>query len=203
MPLQNRVTPAGELVADPARGLLMGNRGGRFHDPRTRSLGKRRHASKAWIICLTAFRDHPARTVWGQGYTELFFLDEVTALAAGHRPCAECRRAAARAFQDALARETGESLALPDIDRRLHGERRDGRAKQVHLVSAESLPEGAVILDGGSPYAVQQDAVRAWSFAGYGPARALPAGTVPCLTPPLSLAALRGGYAPVWHPTAT
>ena len=203
MPLQNRVTPAGDLVADPARGLLMGNRGGRFHDPATRTLATRRYVSRAWIICLTAFRDRPARTVWGRGYTELFFLDEVTALA-GHRPCAECRRAAARAFQGALARAAGEVLRLPAIDRLLDGERREGRAKRVHAVPAESLPDGAVILAGdGLPHAVRDGALRVWSFAGYGPARPLPTGPVACLTPPLSLAALRGGYAPVWHPTAT
>src|SRR3982750_3662131 len=96
MALQNRVDPFGELIATQARGTLFGNRGGRFHrDDRT--LGKRRWASRQWICCVLAFKGRH-RAVWGRGYTELFFLDEVTALAAGHRPCFECRRTAARTF---------------------------------------------------------------------------------------------------------
>ncbi|MEO1001299.1 MAG: hypothetical protein AAFW69_11970, partial [Pseudomonadota bacterium] len=99
MPLQNRVTPFGEIEADPARGLWLGNRGGRFHrDDRT--LGRRRHASRAWIYCVLNFKGR-RRAVMGPGYTELFFLDEPTALAAGHRPCFECQRARAIAFAEA------------------------------------------------------------------------------------------------------
>src|SRR5690242_19291681 len=101
MPLQNRVTPFGDLITTPARGLFMGNRGGRFHrDDRT--LSGRRWTSRQWICCRLAFNDR-RRQVWRTGYTELFFLDEVTALAAGHRPCFECRRADARAFAAAFA----------------------------------------------------------------------------------------------------
>ena len=96
MPLPNRVDPFGELFAAPARGTLMGNRGGRIHDDR-RQLGARRWASKQWICCRLDFKDRH-RTVWGDGYTELFFLDEVTAFAAGHRPCFECRRKDAERF---------------------------------------------------------------------------------------------------------
>ena len=96
MPLQNRVDPFGALHAVPARGALMGNRGGRFHLD-DRALGKRRHASRRWICCVCEFRGRQ-RKVWGAGYTELFFLDEITALAAGHRPCFECRRADAMRF---------------------------------------------------------------------------------------------------------
>src|SRR5947208_596093 len=102
MPLQNRVDPFGALISTPARGRLFGNRGGRFHrDDRT--LGRRRFVSRQWICCVLAFKNRH-RAVWGRGYTELFFLDEVTALAAGHRPCFECRRAAATAFAAAWAR---------------------------------------------------------------------------------------------------
>ncbi len=93
MPLQNRVLPDGQIVAHSARGAFMGNRGGRFHDPETRTLTTRRWASRQWIICVLDFK-HRHREVMGHGYTELFFLDEVTALAAGHRPCFECRRQA-------------------------------------------------------------------------------------------------------------
>jgi hypothetical protein len=96
MPLQNRLTPCGEFIATPARGLLMGNRGGRLHDDQRR-LTSRRWASKQWICCRLYFNDR-RRSVWGDGYTELFFLDEVTALAAGHRPCFECRRKDAERF---------------------------------------------------------------------------------------------------------
>src|SRR5665647_3614641 len=96
MPLQNRVTPFGELTISPARGTLMGNRGGRFHSDERR-LTARRWASRQWICCVLDFKGRQ-RDVWGRYYTELFFLDEVTALAAGHRPCFECRRKDAQAF---------------------------------------------------------------------------------------------------------
>ena len=96
MPLPNRVTPFGELIATPARGTLLGNRGGRFHGD-GRNLARRRWASKQWICCELQFKNRH-RTVWGDGYTELFFLDEVTGFAAGHRPCFECRRREATHF---------------------------------------------------------------------------------------------------------
>ena len=91
MSLQNRVDPFGDIHANPARGLFMGNRGGKIHDPATKTLLKRKFASRQWIICLTAFKGRK-RLLMGNGYTELFFLDDVTALSAGHRPCAELRR---------------------------------------------------------------------------------------------------------------
>src|SRR5919204_5257344 len=130
MPLPNRVDPFGELFATSARGTLFGNRGGRFHrDDRT--LGRRRWVSRAWICCVLEFKGRH-RTVWGRGFTELFFLDEVTALAAGHRPCFECRRADAKAFAAAFARGHGNrgTPRAPEIDRVLHAERLDSRAKR-------------------------------------------------------------------------
>ena len=108
-PLRNRVDPFGALHAVPARGTLMGNRGGRLHDPATREI-RRRQASRAWICCVLAFKDR-RREVMGPGYTELFFLDEAVALAAGHRPCCECRRREAGAFAAAWA--AGRGLAVP------------------------------------------------------------------------------------------
>lgn len=203
MPLQNRVTPFGELVAEPARGLLMGNRGGRFHEPATRALKRRRWASKQWICCLLDFKAR-RRAVWRAGYTELFFLDEVTALAAGHRPCCECRRAAARGFQAALARgRPGRAavMSLAEIDARLHAERLDGRAKRLHRAPATELPDGAMIARRGKAFAMRGDRILPWSLNGYGPPQRRPLDEVDVLTPPLSLAALRGGYAPLWHPT--
>lgn len=128
MPLPNRVRPDGSLFADPARGLLFGNRGGRFHDPATKALPTRLFATKQWICCVLSFKGRQ-RDVWGRYYTELFFCDEVTALAAGHRPCVECRRVDAHAYRAALVAGLGlaELPLFPAIDERLDRERRDGR----------------------------------------------------------------------------
>lgn len=204
MPLQNRVTPSGDLIADPGRGLLTGNRGGRFHDVATRSLGARRWASRQWIACRLAFRGRH-RTVWSGGYTELFFLDEVTALAAGHRPCFECRREEAVAFARALAR--GLRLAAPprapDIDRLLHAERLDGRAKRRHAADIAVLPDGAVVEIDGIACALRHGRLLPWTPGGYGAARGRPpSGLFALLTPPATVAALDAGYRPLWHPTA-
>ncbi|HEX8664194.1 MAG TPA: hypothetical protein VF744_09215 [Beijerinckiaceae bacterium] len=201
MPLQNRVTPFGALVAEPARGLFLGNRGGRFHDPATRALRARRWASKQWIVCLLDFKNRH-REVWKTGYTELFFLDEVTALAAGHRPCCECRRTAARGFQAALIAAGESPSSLSGIDARLHAERLDGRGKRLHQIAAESLPDGAMIALDDKAFAVRGDAVLPWTPSGYGTPRKRPTDLVDVLTPSLTLASLRGGYAPLWHPTA-
>jgi hypothetical protein len=180
----------------------MGNRGGRIHDPLTRSLGLRRWASKQWICCRLAFRGR-ARQVWGEGYTELFFCDEVTALAAGHRPCAECRRIEARAYQSALAEALGASSpSLADIDLRLHAERLDGRAQRRHRAPAHHLPDGAMIALGPEPHAILGCHALPWSHHGYGRPILRPKGTAEVLTSPTSLSALRGGYKPLWHPTA-
>src|SRR3954468_15640855 len=131
-PLQNRVDAFGELFATAARGLFMGNRGGRFHTD-DRKLTGRRWASRQWICCVLRFKNRQ-RDVWGRYYTELFFLDEVTALAAGHRPCFECRRAEAMAFAAAFAKGQGLSspLRAPEMDRLLHAERLNGHDKRLH-----------------------------------------------------------------------
>jgi hypothetical protein len=200
-PLQNRVTPFGELLATPARGLLLGNRGGRFHDPATRALRTRRWASKHWICCLLAFKGWK-REVWKTGYTELFFLDEVTALAAGHRPCCECRRTAARGFQAALLAAVMTPLSLGEIDARLDAERRDGRAKRLHRRPVSELPDGAMIALGADAFALRGGTILPWTPTGYRTPLPRPAGLADVLTPPLALAALAGGYAPLWHPTA-
>src|SRR5215468_11098996 len=149
MPLQNRVDPLGNLFADPSRGLLFGNRGGRFHrDDRT--VGIRRWVSRAWICCRLEFKGRH-RNVWGRGYTELFFLDEPTALAAGHRPCYECRRTDARAFAAAFGAAVGRTLRAPEIDRRLDAERRDHRVKSRHPRAIDDLPDGAFVVLPGDP----------------------------------------------------
>src|SRR5690348_12070398 len=141
-PLQNRVDPFGELFADPARGTLMGNRGGRFHTE-ARTLTARRWASRQWICCVLNFKNR-RRDVWGRFYTELFFLDEPTALAAGHRPCFECRRGDAVAFAECW-REAGGFGARPSADQMdevLHHERLRGRAKRLHRAAIAALPDG-------------------------------------------------------------
>src|SRR5476649_2859048 len=139
-PLQNRVDPFGELIATPARGLFMGNRGGRIHTA-SRKLRKRRWASRQWICCVLDFKGRQ-RDVWGRFYTELFFLDEVTALAAGHRPCFECRRADAVAFAAAWARAFGLQIPprAPEMDKVLNAERLEGMRKRVHRLKIDTLP---------------------------------------------------------------
>jgi hypothetical protein len=202
-PLQNRVAPTGDLVAMAARGAWLGNRGGRFHDPLTQTLTRRRWASRQWLCCVLSFKGR-RRKVWGAGYTELFFSDEIAALAAGHRPCFECRRADATAFAEAVMRHDGLARApsAPELDRRLHGERLDGRAKRLHRVAAHDLPDGATILHHGAPHALRGGLLLRWSFADYAPAGDAPRGDVLALTPPTILAALRAGYAPRWNFTA-
>jgi hypothetical protein len=204
MPLQNRVDPFGELNAVPARGLFFGNRGGRFHrDDQT--LTRRRWTSRMWICCRLAFKGRH-RTVWGRSYTELFFLDEPTALAAGHRPCFECRRADALAFAAAWARGSGLAAPprAPAMDIVLHTQRLDGREKRRHHAVLDTLPDGAmVVLENDAPLAVRGEALLPWSFAGYGPPRPRPRGIeVDLLTPPAIVATLAAGYRPHWHPSA-
>ncbi|MET0276714.1 MAG: hypothetical protein ABW198_00150 [Pseudorhodoplanes sp.] len=197
MPLQNRVDPFGEILAVTARGSYFGNRGGRIHrDDRT--LGRRRFASKQWICCLLEFKNR-RREVMGAGYTELFFLDEVTALAAGHRPCFECRRRDAIAFAESWARPRPSA---PEMDAVLHAQRIDGRIKRLHRLPLDDLPDGAMIALDGAAFAVRGKQLIQWSPSGY--ARELPrqSGSAFVLTPPAILDVLRAGYPPQWHDSA-
>ncbi len=139
MTLCNRVTPFGDIIATPERGTMMGNRG-ILHDERRR-LGRRRWAHKAWICCLTEFRARKRRVMAPGRYTELFFLDEAVALAAGHRPCFECRREAARAY----AACWGGNPRAGEMDRVLHAERLDGKRQRIHSCEAADLPDGAFV----------------------------------------------------------
>jgi hypothetical protein len=203
MPLQNRVDPFGELFADPARGMFMGNRGGRFHGA-DRTLTRRRWASRQWICCVLEFKGRQ-RDVWGRSYTELFFLDEVTALAAGHRPCFECRRRDANAFAElwCAAFKLRALPNAPQMDERLHAERLDGRAKRLHARKIDGLPDGAMIALEDGAYAVRGGSLLRWTPAGYAARKRRPRhATVDVLTPPAILAALSAGYAPCWHPSA-
>jgi hypothetical protein len=206
LPLQNRVTPFGDLVDDVARGLFMGNRGGRIH-AQERTLSSRRWVSRQWICCRLAFKGR-RREVWGASYTELFFLDEPTALAAGHRPCFECRRAEAQAFAAAYA--VGQALAqvprAAEMDNVLHRERLDGRAKRMHASPIDGLPDGAFIAGTEQPeiaLALRGNLLLEWTPAGYRARHSRPAGVVVnVLTPPAIVGALAAGYQPLWHPSA-
>jgi hypothetical protein len=210
MPLPNRVTPFGDLEAAPQRGLLFGNRGGRFHDAGSQSILGRPWVNRQWISCTLDFKHRAhafraaGRSVWeGSRYTELFFCDEVTALAAGHRPCMECRRTANLSYRDAAVRGGAFSVrpSCPDLDCALDNERREGRMKRMHLLDAAGLPDGAMIDLDGQALALLGPAALVWSHAGYRSALPRPRGMVDVLTPPVSLAALAGGYLPLWHPS--
>lgn len=203
MLLQNRVTPFGDLCAAPARGLFMGNRGGRFHND-DRTLSARRWSSRQWICCVLDFKGRH-REVWGRSYTELFFLDEPTALAAGHRPCFECRRMDAEAFAKAwrAARRLPTPPHAPAMDAVLHGERLSGRAKRQHRCQIDELPDAAFIAFKDKAYALRGDALLHWTPRGYAARMARPYGIdVNVLTPPSILAVLSAGYRPYWHPSA-
>jgi hypothetical protein len=203
MPLQNRVTPYGDLVATPARGQFLGNRGGRFHTD-AKTLTARRWASRQWICCVLDFKGRH-RDVWGRFYTELFFLDEPTALAAGHRPCFECRRHDALAFAESwqIAKDLRSRPTAGEMDETLHDERLDGRGKRLHRHAIDDLPDGAFILLEEEVFAVRGDALLRWTPRGYDAHRPRPSGvTVDVLTPPSILAVLAVGYEPQWHPSA-
>ena len=188
MPLQNRVTPLGELIVDPARGLVYGNRGC-LHDAR----GEIRRAwqVKRWIACRLEFKRRTRKLLQPGKYTELFFLDEATAFAAGHRPCAECRRADYVRFVEFVG------MRADAIDARLHAERLDGRERRLHAVRARELPDGAFVLDEDRPWLVLGDELLAWTPAGYGERRPRPGGTASAITPPMLLAVLGAGWSPL------
>jgi len=200
MPLQNRVSPFGELTSVPARGTLMGNRGGRLHKS-GRKLTGRRWVTRAWICCKLAFNNRH-RKVWGHGYTELFFLDEVTGFAAGHRPCFECRRKEAENFARLFSNKTKRATAGA-MDKVLHAERLYGKAKRAHPRSLDALPDGAMIALGDRAFAVRGNRLLRWTPAGYKGSIARPRGVeADVLTPPSILAVLKRGYAPQWHKSA-
>ena len=201
-PLQNRVTPFGEIVAVPERGMFTGNRG-IIHDAATRTLSGRRWTTKGWIVCVCEFRGRRRELMSPGSWTELFFLDEATALAAGHRPCFYCRRADARAFQAAWAAGQGTDLPrAPEIDAVLHGERLARRTRRLHSLPrpAPELPDGTMVAAGGDAYLISEGRPWRWSFAGYRPGG--PEGGFDALvTPPSTVAALGAGYRPVLHPS--
>jgi hypothetical protein len=205
VPLQNRVTPTGEIVSHPARGLLMGNRGC-LHGA-DRRLGTARWRSKLWICCTLSWKGRQRDPMPPGRWTALFFLDEATALAAGHRPCAYCRRADYIAFADAWQRATGLAERPPagQMDARLHAERVTPRTRRqvTRPASAAALPDGTMIRYAGSEGLLLHGRFHPWSFEGYGePVDVPPEPPVELLTPPVTVAALAAGYRPLLHPSA-
>jgi hypothetical protein len=198
MPLRNRVTPLGELVAHPARGLVYGNRGC-LHDADGRI--RRAYAVRRWIACRLEFKDRRRTPKLQPGrFTELFFLDEATAFAAGHRPCAECRREDYNRFM-ALVGASGADA----VDARLHAERIHGRDRRLHDAALDELPDGAFVLHAGAPHLVLGDRLLAWSPAGYTAAQPRPSGRAQLITPPSLVGVLRAGWegaVPLLHPSA-
>lgn len=210
MPLRNRVDPYGAIQADAARGMFTGNRGA-IHDPATRTLLFRRWTTKAWIICACEFKGRK-RQVMGRntasgraGWTELFFLDDVTALAAGHRPCFHCRRSDARAFLAACGKPAGGGAR--QLDDRLHAERLAAGGPPIGLAPSalEGLPDGTMVSAGGQAFALRRGHALAWSFSGYGRPMRLAhmcGGDLLQITPATTVSALRAGFLPVWHASA-
>jgi len=203
MPLQNRVTPFGEIVADPHRGLFTGNRG-IIHDPATKTLLKKRWSSPAWLTCVCEFRGRRRKVMGGRSWTELFFLDEATAFAAGHRPCFYCRRDDANRFRAAWERGNGVTdLLAPEIDAVLHRERLDRGGKRLHALPMrfDRLPDGTMVSSGEASYLIAQGRALQWSPAGYR-APSAPISDAMLLTPPSTVRAFSAGYRPVLHPSA-
>jgi hypothetical protein len=205
VPLQNRVTPLGELVADPARGLVYGNRGC-LHDDQGRI--RRRHNGKRWIACRLRFKGWHRHPLLQPGrFTELFFLDEATAFAAGHRPCALCRREDYTRFV-AIWRDLHPGRASADaIDEQLHSERLgpDVAGRRIHHASFGDLPDGAFVVSGAKACLVLDGRLHPWTAAGYAVGEPRPSGDARSITPPSLLEVLRAGWTPVVplvHPTA-
>ncbi|MGE9007283.1 hypothetical protein ACO2JO_01785 [Leptospira interrogans] len=203
MPLQNRVTPSGDIVADPHRGLFTGNRG-IIHDPATKTLLKKRWASSAWITCVCEFRGWRRKVMGTRSWTELFFLDEATAFAAGHRPCFFCRRDDANRFRAAWEQGNGVANVLArDIDAVLHRERLDKSRKRLHPLPLpmEKLPDGAMVQARAESFLIVAGRALQWSMAGYREVSDA-IGDAMLLTPPSTLRAISAGYRPVLHPSA-
>jgi hypothetical protein len=203
MPLQNRVTPSGEIIATPHRGMFTGNRG-IIHDPATRTLLRKRWSSPAWLTCVCEFRGRRRAVMARRSWTELFFLDEATALAAGHRPCFYCRRDDANRFRAAWEQGNGtRGLRVPEIDAVLHRERLDHGKKRLHPlpVPINRLPDGTMVQAGDESFLVLQGRALQWSPRSYGDARTLTDDAM-LLTPPSAVRALQAGYDVVLHPSA-
>ena len=209
MPLQNRVTPTGEIIATPYRGLMLGNRGGCFHLP-NKTLKARRWATRQWIACLLEFKDRRRQLMQPNRYTELFFLDEATALAAGHRPCFECRRRDAEHFAALWGQTRGwpAPARAPEMDLALQAQRVGPEGQKIiYRAQLAGLPDGTFVrlelAAGAQPYLVDREHLFAWSAAGYASPLPRPKRRdVDVLTPRSIVAVLSAGYRPMLHPSA-
>ena len=197
MPLQNRVDPYGEICFSAQRGTLMGNRG-RLHNDQREIV--RNHLGKRWIICLLEFNGRHQELMRPGRWTELFFLDEATALAAGHRPCAQCQYQRFKEFLKCWkAGNQQQDIDLQGLDDILHGERTGKNAPLSHL---RDLPEGVFIEYKNQPFLFHNGRLWAWSFAGYQAAQAIPTDTeVKTLTPYSIIRAIKAGFQPGVHPS--
>jgi hypothetical protein len=203
MPLQNRVTPTGDIIATPHRGMFTGNRG-IIHDPATKTLLKKRWSSSAWITCVCEFRGWRRLVMGRRSWTELFFLDEATALAAGHRPCFFCRRDDANRFRAAWEKGNGVTdVRAREMDSVLHRERLDRSRKRLHPLPMplKQLPDGAMVQAGEESFLILQGRALQWSMGGYQKADGKIDDAM-LLTPPSTLRAIGAGYRPVLHPSA-
>lgn len=209
MSRQNRVDPYGDLVAAPDRGLFTGNRGCLVDDD---GAVVRHYRSSLWITCVLSFRERRHALAAPGVWTPLFFLDDAVALAAGHRPCGECRRADYRAYRSAVTAAIGADgpVGAIELNRRLARERlRRGSGvsragdRRLWTADAATLPFGTVIVAGGAPSLLTGSAMQPFSFAGWGAPVDVRPGPVDVLTPPTSVMALAHGFTPTLHPTAS
>jgi hypothetical protein len=200
VPLQNRVTPFGEIVALPGRGTLTGNRGILIDDDRHLV---RRWQTKRWIACLLAYKGIRRKVMQPHAWTELFFLDEAVALAAGHRPCAECRREDYVRFRAFWQRCIGSPAGADAMDAVLHAQRIDGRSKRTYRAEVSTLPDGTFVALDGAAWLVRGANLYRWSDGGYVSTRKrADCAEAGVLTPPAIVAILRAGYDPAIHPSA-
>jgi hypothetical protein len=204
VPRQNRVTPFGELIAIPARGTLMGNRGC-LHDASGRI--RRQYVGRRWIYCLLEFKGRRRQVMAPGRYTELFFLDEATALAAGHRPCAECQRDRYLEFRRCwmAGRRPVASVApsVDELDLALHAERLDPSRRRAYVERRGQLPDGVMVADDNDRvYLVHEGRLLAWAPDGYEPPpRGMAAAPLRVLTPRSVVAAIWHGYPVKLHPS--
>jgi hypothetical protein len=205
MPLQNRVDPFGTIFRTPARGTMMGNRGGALHNEKREIV--RQFKDRRWIACVLEFRGRKRMVMSPNRYTELFFLDEAVAFAAGHRPCAECRHERFQAFQHAWQRGTGalEPPRAPQMDAELHPSRIDRRGNKVTSeAELHSLPNGCFVAIAGSAYLVWDNALLLWAPEGYTRKDLRPdRSEVELLTPKPIVACFQAGYLPQIHPSSS
>jgi hypothetical protein len=202
MHLQNRVTPFGEIVAISQRGLFTGNRG-IIHDPVTKNLLTKRWATRTWLVCDREFKGRRREVMAGRSWTELFFLDEAVALAAGHRPCFLCRREAAERFRTCWASAKKEPLpSAAHMDSMLHAERVERGSKRLHPITVplNDLPDGAIVAVDGEAYTLRAGMAHRWTTEAYDRPEILrDAGWL--LTPPSTVMAFFAGFQPVFHPS--